>query len=164
MVYSFIGLEKELLSKLLVNNYYNISRLFKINVSVFLFNLRSVRMFLVLKSVMLLDNICAQKPNVLTYDLVFNYKKSKVNYLAKVTLRKYKKYEYLNLYKFLLFSEFVNNHFKIKTLYDSFKFKKLIIIPFLDEGFYKTSFYIRSKFFFSGLEYQKNLIKQCVII
>ena len=163
-MYNFLDIEYSLVYKLLFNNYFNVSRLYKINSSVFLFNLKTVRMFLVLKSVMLLDNICSQKPIVLTYDLVFNYKKSKTNFLAKVTLRKYKMYEYLNLYKFLLFSEFINNHFKQKVLYDSFKFKKLIIIPFLDEGFYKTSFYIRTKLFFSGLEYQKSLVKQCVII
>ncbi len=156
--------ELDFLSKFLLDHYYSISRLKKLHVSVFCFNLRNIKMISVLKGVMALDNFCSQKPSSYTYNLVFSFKKNKIDFLSKVTLRGYKMYEYLFLYKYLLFSEFVNNHFKQKKFCNSFKFKKLILIPYMDDAYYKTSFYIRTQFFLSGVDYQQTLVKYSVIL
>jgi len=133
------------ISKLLVDNINTLPNLQRIDVTIFIKNVRNLRDSLILKAYCSLELLTSQKPSINSYKMNYNYKEHSFNFYSKVNLTNKKRiYSFLNLYKFIIFSEMLLNHLYI-NMYDSFNLKNLTIIPYIDESYYKISYAIKIK-------------------
>ena len=138
----------DLNTKILLTNFYKILQLKTIMISIFIKKIRKLKDIVTLKALCSLDIITLQKPFIKNFKIIFNYKKHSFNYLTKVTLTTNKKFHYLKLFQYYIYSEMLNNHLFYKV-YNSFNLKNLTLIPFIDESYFKTTFKIKTQFIFN---------------